>query len=252
VDAAVQFFEDAIGRLGELSNVEDLFSTGFLLDVVGYQISLREGSFRPEVLYASVCFHAKLNTWLNAEDNRVLSSTREASIAAVYEKTRKVFTSQFSEGDAAERFRARLRGEQLAKERLNKRNQYTPQSKRAQHKQKVRMGLTALSIAAILFIGGPMIRDYWGERSRDLKSMSQEDVEAIHPMLLSGNFGRDASLILAKIKGDEWVLLSEDERKATAKEIRDGAHKHHAENVMVYYDDMMVLQIRTGNIHFIE
>jgi len=256
IGASVQFFQDAIGRLRELDSVDELFSTGFYLDIVGYQISLREGFFRPEVLYACVDFHVELSNWLNAEDNRVAARSRVADLAKTYEDVRSIFKSQFSDRGSADRLRARLRGDLLKKSRNTNRaraGNFGAQKKQRQgNGSRLKLVLAAVTLGCLLFLGYPLVRDFLGERSRDLESMSAASVLQFHSLLTSGNIGKDASLLLGKVDGDKWILLSAEQRETFAGEILSSATSLDLRNVMLYSDAVMILQISEGELRYLE
>jgi hypothetical protein len=89
--AAVRFFQDALVKIEAMATPKDYFSSGLALEVIGYQISLREDVFRPEVLYASAEFHTKLSNWLSSEENRPLQKTLDGDFKDAFEKAGSIF-----------------------------------------------------------------------------------------------------------------------------------------------------------------
>ncbi len=258
IGASVQFFQDAIGRLKELGSVDKLFSSGLYLDVVGYQISLREAFFRPEILYACVDFHTELANWLNFDENRILRKGHEADFTKVFQDVRSIFRSQFQDDASAKRLRDRLRGAEAAKARAAKKAAAPQYGKRQGAKQgvsrsnRIQLALVAGSIGCLLFVGIPLLREFMGERTRDLKGMSANSAAKIHPLLISASEGREASLLLGKVNGDKWVLLSVEEREGVANELGQAARMRSLQNVMLYNGDVMVLQIAESELRYLE
>lgn len=89
--AAARFFQESIVKLAAMKKGSEYFESGLALEVIGYQISLREDVFRPEVLYASTDFHTKLNNWLNNAANRPLNKTFDRNFTTVFETAASIF-----------------------------------------------------------------------------------------------------------------------------------------------------------------
>lgn len=89
--AAVRFFQDAAVKIASMTAPNDYFKSGLALEVIGYQISLREDVFRPEVLYASADFHTKLFNWLGAEEHGALQKVLDGDFKEAFEKAGSIF-----------------------------------------------------------------------------------------------------------------------------------------------------------------
>lgn len=258
IQASVGFFHDAIGRLRETREARQLFTAGLYLDVIGYQISLRDAFFRPEILYACVLFHAELSNWLASGEHRLLRTTLDKDIAEVYAAVRKIFKSQFEDENVAERLRARLRGHDAQRTRkkraesVSKTSRATPEKNRETRGKRFRMVGMVAALAVFFALALPMGMGALAERSRDLKSMAGGDVNNLHPMLLSGTQSPEASLLVAKIDGDKWMLLSPEQRDLVARDILNNATERGMQSVMVYNGDFIVLQIAEGEIRYRE
>ncbi len=260
IQASVQFFHDAAGQLPELEDPRHLFTTDIYIDVIAYQLTLREALFRPEILYACVEFHVQLANWAAGDEaGRVLLLTMNEDISVAYEKVKAIFKAALEDEDAIEKMKARLRGHEAgkkrAKEREEKANRYGRKADLRRKKAKERRRRIAFRVITgtiILVMGLPIIQDLVGISSRDLKEMSARDTENVHPMLSTASISKEARLMVATIDGDRWALLSGKQRKKLAIKLISVSKMRALQSVMVYADDVMVIDVSGGALRYME
>ncbi len=89
--AAVRFFQESMGKVDELKMTRDLFDKGLALEVIGYQIALREDVFHPTILFACAEYHTKLYNYLQLPEHRKVLGALDESFTSAYKKAGKIF-----------------------------------------------------------------------------------------------------------------------------------------------------------------
>jgi hypothetical protein len=98
----------------------------------------------------------------------------------------------------------------------------------------------------------PMFRGILGERSRDLKSMNVAEVQKIHPMLLTAEMSKEAGLMVATMDADKWALLSTEQRKVVANKFVSVANMRGLRSVMVYVNEVMIIDVSGGALRYLQ
>jgi hypothetical protein len=260
VESNVKFFHDAAGQLPELEDPRHLFSTDFYIDVIGYQVTLREALFRPETLYACVEFHVQLANWADGDTvGRVLQRTMDEDISLAYEKVKTIFKTETEDEDAIEKMQARMRGLEAQKKRIKEREEKDMRygrkavlARKLRSQKRRRIAFRVITAAVVLLMGYPLVSDMFETRSRDLKDMSAGDTQELHPMFASASISKEAGLMVATIDGENWAVMSEKERKKVADRLVSYGGMNGFRSLMVYVNDVLVIDVTGGAARFVD
>lgn len=259
-DAAIQFFRNAAQRLDEFDKVYEFFSSGFYVDVLGYELSLRYDYFDPPILYAATELNIAIENWLEYE-NEVNIRSLESEFHEAREKVRKIFSSRAGNlGSLTEEWNqafaepTKSLEEKLKESRAKERERSRQEALVAQHSVPWRKLLSVACLLAALIFLVPIALDWWEERSRDLQAASASEVAEIHAILASGSWaGEDKKRVfVGEVDPSRWDVLNERERKIEAENIRDRLGHRDIKTGLIYRSGIMVINITEGQVRYIE
>lgn len=256
--AAVNFFRNAAKRLEEFTQVEELFSSGYYVDVAGYKISLRLDYFDPPILYAAAELNIAMHNWLatQAERGRDLRAF-DKEFADAHETIQKIFVRQHQDFEALQRFRARVFGKPAQPEPdPNKVDESfdgavwkPPVNKKSFARKAVLAG--AVLIAAAIAV--PTGLTVMGERSRDLDAMSPSAAREFSSLLSEASTSGDPpTLLVGQLNSSSWVLLTRAQRRSQVELLLGGLRKHKMDSALLYRDGVLAVQVAGGQIRYIE
>ena len=251
--AAVKFFDNATRRLEEFTEAEEIFTSGYYVDVAGYKISLRLNYFDPPVLYAAAKTNIALHNWLEAQEaagRNVGALGRH--FAHAHEQIRLIFSRQGQDFEALARFRARMFGKDEPEP------EKPPDHGGAEWKEPLETPKgTFRKIAFLIAFGvavaaaAPVVASLWGQNKRDLEQ--QPHAASFHPMLIKASLGGDPpSLLVGEIDSSRWVMLNPQEKRAEVGLLLSSLRSRDLESALIYREGVLAIHIVGGQVRFIE
>lgn len=247
--AAVAFFRGAIERLGEIELLDELFESGFSLDVAGYKVALRESLLDPDILY--VC--AELNA---AMQNRIsalmeLEGAAESTVRPRFEAVRASINEIFSgEGEAQEK--------PAEISRRFERKREAAKSAAEEYRSNTKLGLgvrIAMAIAAVfvvaivLGVGRRSVRN-----ENELVPAGNEAIAKVSRYLESGSFSRGSSetVFVGKLSTGAWQSMDHGQREGVAKSIAFALSAENVLSALVYCDKTVAVHVMEGHVLYVE
>lgn len=219
--SAVKFFHEAMSRLEQCTDVDEVFDSGLLLDLQGYKRALGADLLDPRILYSSTLLNNSITRRLRFLVG--LEGLPPAALAVRYQKLdqklREIFRdTRVFHSPVAARYGA-------LQEQATKRLTLAPRARQLDPIPSVptaRRILRLLGALVILAGGGAGARDAWLRRDT-LEPLSRSEVERLSPHLATASIARrpDEPAVLVGTVRVEWNLLSLDERRRASRELRD-------------------------------
>lgn len=245
--SALEFLASAKDRIHTIEKIDEIFDGGFYLDVLGFQVSLRDAMLDVEILRASAELSAVLwnrLVWLMKREGVSLAELY-VRLAKVEDNVARVFLSLEPEEPQSivQRFEMRRVQEEIEK-------------KQAVELLKPRHGLrlmVAAVVAIALGLGAGMMR----RTSRNENEMVPVPVAAlaqISPVLESATTskGEAQPILFAQVTPSKWSLMDADSRRETAWRLAAAVQKQRMSGALVFDGSVMVIQIADGNVMFVQ
>lgn len=256
---AVAFFRDAIRRLQDLKTLQQLFDSGFYVDVRGYKISLREEFLDPDVLYAAAelntAIHNRMQDYADAEGvdsgairERVRAAERE--VKGIFEGVDEVEVERHARFD-----QQRLRAVEEVKK--------APRKKKPIAKRDTVVGTTSVSAGRVVALIALMVvvvagGGFWITKlvipSNTLVETDPVELGEIHPLLEKGTFsqGKDSQVFIGHLTSSKWLVMPKAERIEVAETIADTLYESGVEDAIVYRDNVLAIQIDSATVVMVE
>ena len=242
---ALGFFDAAAQRLATLTTVDDVFESGLYLDTRAYKVSLKERRLDPDVLHAAARFTIALEKCVDGlpRSDKITQSTLAARFQEAEEQVELLFGKVLGPDSGVEGNRAPTAEDDLP------RTDPLPLLRRTGVR---RNALRALGIAVA--IAGAVLCVVRGRTSGNLRSLPAAELARLSPLLESGSLskGKD-SVLLARIPGSRWFLMSRSERRAAASDLRNRLLQRKIGAAVVFRDDdVLAIQIEQGRVLAVE
>lgn len=248
-ESARAFFQAAVGRLGQLQTVDELFDANFLLDVRGYKILLKAECFDPDVLYAAMELNLAVAGRLKqllAEAGRPEEALRDR-FAQLDQKVLEIFSTGRRLDRAPKFLGAHAEADAKAQREI-------PRPVAAFRPAAVRSGRlrTAVELLALLVIlvgGGLLLHRAYAGRDQLVQSPA-ELVQQLSPILQSGAFSRgpDETFFLGQVDPSRWLLLTPAGRQQAARALMVRLGQRNVWSAIVFRGPMLAIQIEHGKV----
>lgn len=255
--AAVLFFRNASKRLDEFATVDELFTSGVYVDVLGYKLSLRHDYFDPRVLHASAEFNLALEEWVE-NTHGVSMRSLDAQFAQAREEVRKIFgRSAGSQADPEARSRRvstatpSAAGSARARRAQGKSATTTTSGEGSVSWRKL-VAIGAL-LAALIW-AAPAALSWYRAQQRGLVSAPQSVTADISSMLSSGAWSGSGQkrIFIGYLDSSRWLLLNDKQRRAEASAIRERLVNRQVYTAFIYNGDLLAISILEGQLRFAE
>lgn len=213
---AIAFLHEAMGRLIRCSAIDEIFDSGLMIDLQGYKRTLGDDFLDPEILYALAALNVTLTErlqFLVAQEGlppgelRVRFAKLDAKLRSIFKDTR-IFDSPTSKryGAMTGKLGATLPPQPSAARR-------SPSTAPTRYRAALRL------IAAVIVIAGGVSagREAWLRRDT-MQPLRPSEAKAISTALVSADVS--GGVLIGRV-GPDWQLLSLDERRKAARELRD-------------------------------
>ena len=256
--AAIRFFANAAKRLDEFQHVDELFSSGVYVDILGYKLSLRYDYFDPAILFASAELNLAIEEWVEGTHGTSMRSL-DPQFAQAREKVRKIFGRNEGNVSASAKpgrrgFSSQSDGPKRSNRPAIKSSKSSAGAARDENPIAWRKLVALAGIVIALLWAAPSALSWFRADQRGLDSVAQSEVSEISSMLLeAGWIGEGRSRIfIGKVDGNRWVLLNAEQRRAEGERIRERLGHRDVYAAFVYNVDMLVLNILDGELRYIE
>lgn len=253
---AVAFFRDAIRRLSGFHTLQELFDSGFYVDVRGYKISLLEEFLDPDVLYAAAelntAIHNRMKEFEDVEG--VQSAQIREKVQAAEREIKGIFEGV---GEVEQVTHTRFSQERLkAEEEVRKRPRRKPKKKQKATRERQILRPALLLLGTIVVLGGSavVVRTVFFSSRNRLVAVADDTLETIHPLLKHGSFteGKDARAFVGELSSSKWLVLSPAERRETADEIAHALDESDVHHALIYRDGVLAIQIAGSRVVMVE
>lgn len=245
--SALEFLAAAKERARALEKIDEIFGGGFYLDVLGYQVSLRDSMLDVEILRASAELSAMV--W-----NRLVSLMKREGVSladlyvrlgAVEDNVARVFLSLEPEEpqSIAHRFELRREREEIEKKQ-------SIELLKPRHGMRL---LVAAVVAIALGLGAGMMRRT-SRNENEMVPVAQTVLAQISPVLESATTskGEAMPILFAQVTPSKWTLMDADARRETAWRLAAALLRQKMSGALVYDGSVMVIQIAAGNVMFVQ
>lgn len=252
--AAVLFFRNASKRLDEFANVDELFTSGVYVDVLGYKLSLRHDYFDPRILYASAEFNLAVEEWVENEHGVSMRSL-DAQFAQAREEVRKIFGR--GEGGPAAPPEARTQRVSTATPNAKPRRAQVGSAGKGTSIESSISWRKLVAIGALLVAliwAAPAALSWYRTQQRGLVDVPQAVTADISSMLKSGAWSGSGQkrIFVGYLDSSRWLLLNDKQRRAEANAIRERLANRQVFTAFVYNNDLLAISILEGQLRFTE
>ncbi|MBI5493539.1 MAG: hypothetical protein HY904_00845 [Deltaproteobacteria bacterium] len=246
--AACNFFEGAIQRLATFESLDALFDAGFILDVAGYRISLRNQLLEPEILYASLRLEAAFRSRLAdlAKAGGVSLEALDGRLVQAHLKVDEVFKIARRQAGENERFvRRRVRTGAI---RVVQEASTVP--------PPTRLGARMRQLAvAFIMVAGPLAA--WNVRGcvdDGLSSLGRAELVQLSPLLVEGGLsaGPGPRVFIGRVDPGRWLTLSRSDRMAEARRLADRLDNRGIRHAFVSREATVAVRLEDGRIMQVE
>lgn len=260
-NTAIQFFRKAGERLDEIEHGDDLFDSGFYVDVLGYKLSLRTDYFDPRLLYTAAELEIAIENWLVHTQGMNLRAL-DPQFAEAREKVRRIFSN--NPGNARTLTEQWNRDFSNPDMRVPRASTAPGDAASARRTETARGPLPwrKLVAAGVLLIGiiyvAPMVMDLFRTNQRGLKTVPASELSTISPLLAKGSWAGDlpGRIFIGYVDPDRWRSSSNADRQQIAQDIRDQLRYRQVAGALVYMslgaDETLVLNIMEGQIRYVQ
>jgi hypothetical protein len=239
---AASFFRRAIERLHEITLIDDLFDTGYCLDVLGYKVAIRETLLDPEVLYIvtelNVALSNKITSLISIESlGRKDIRGRMAEVRAGVNEVLGALDEEDRNPDEIDRNfdRSRARGGRLT------------------WRSPSVWTAIVVTLFAALMVGGFV--GVFKRSSRDqnvLVPAPEQTVTQLSAVLERGSFSQGVSkgMFVGWVDHQSWTAMTSGARKAESRELAKKLEQRGVQTALLYDDGAIVVQIDDGRVLF--
>lgn len=252
--AAITYFRNASKRLEEFERVEELFSSGVYVDVLGYKLSLRYDYFDPQVLYASAEFNLALEEWVETT-HEVSMRSLDPQFAQAREQVRKIFGNTDSSRPARGPSIATTSPSPAAGRRASK--SASKSGKRTSKGESVvswRLLAAIAGLLAALVWAIPTALSWYRSEQGNLTSVSTSETGNISAVLRSGAWSGSGAkrIFIGHLDSASWAKLDDKQRRDEADAIREKLSHRQVSTGFIYNNDVLAVSIMEGQLRFVE
>jgi hypothetical protein len=245
--AALEFFAAATVRIHAIQRLDEIFDGGFYLDILGYQVSLRESLVDAEILRAAVELNAAL--WNQLVGLMKLEGISLAQayerMSSVEEQVAKIFLSLEPDEPSSIAQRFELRQTKEAAER-----QEAVKLLKPRHGLRV---FAAVVLAIALGLGVGVLRRS-SRNENELVALEAGALAALSPVLESGSASKGLAepILFAQVQASKWVMMNDRERSQAASRLAVAIGKKNMGGALIFQGNAIVIQVSGGNVLFVQ
>lgn len=245
--AAVTFFEGAIQRVMALETLDALFASGFIMDVSGYRLALRNQLLEPEILYASIRLESQFRARVVAlaRQGGVTDQALEKRLAQANAQVDEVFKIAGRAGSSAERFVPRRA--RVAKTYVKPEDVFVPDAFRI-------LSVRGLAVVVVLLAAPVSFFNLAQWMSTHLDGMPTQQLQALSPVLVEGGVSNAAppKVFIGRVEAGRWMTLSRADRMKEARAIREKLAAQGIHTALVSRDGAIAFRVENGKIMQVE
>lgn len=263
-ESAIRFLDTAKIKLESLDGVDELFSSGIYVDILGYKLSLRNDYFDPRILYASAEFNLALEEWVEKYHGVAMRSL-DPQFAQAREQVRKIFRANV--GSVAELSKQwdesfvgqlpRPPGATASGGRVpTKKRKPPPADLGIKEERSISWRHVALFAGLLLVIlwAAPSVLSWYRTQERDLQSLPRSETAEISSLLRSGSWAGSGQkrIFIGHLDADQWNRLDRDERRSEAQTMRQNLEHRQVYTGFVYLNEVLSVSIVDGQLRLVE
>ena len=266
--AALTFLGNATKRLESFRRIDDLFESGFYLDVYGYKYALRTALTDREILFASVHLSLTItNRLAELRDQEGMDrSTLDARVAAEEQRMHEIFRQAGKLDDQAARAsRSTTPPRPSGAPGPGGRRSKAPPKKsvptlagpgsptRMAPAQGPMRWIIAIAVVALSCFGGLQVITAIQEDA-ELIPVDGSTLAGLSAALDDGALaaGKDGIVFVGQVSPSRWLLLSRLERRREAYQILDQLHLLDVTAAIITREGHLVIQIDQSQVIYVE
>lgn len=255
-DKSITFFLNAAQRLEAFTSIHDVFNSGIYLDVQGYKRALRDERLDPGILYVSVLLSVAITNHLMRFASRagIERSVVLSRVASTELKVDEIFSAS-EDLDVARKRPKRAPPKSAAKSTERAERAWEPPAGGSPARASSMGSRAALAFGLLFTLAGGALA--WRgpvPRENTLDALPAAKMASIssHLKVAEVSEGRARPLLVGRVDDSSWMLLSLDQRRAVAEEIRQGIAHHGIATAVVYRGKTLVVHVDQGRIVLVQ